>query len=157
MNYRHLTLEQRYQIAALRRAGFSQKYIAQTIGCHPSTIGRELQRNRHEAVYVGSMAHGHAKRRRRAASARAHLSEAVRSELIDRLTQKHSPDQIRGRLALLKAGRVSHTTVYRYARQLGLRHHLRHPKRRRGYGKRDKGVRFIYPCSVNEPDPFVLL
>ena len=150
MNYRHLTLEQRYQIAALHRAGFSQKRIAQTIGCHPSTIGRELRRNRGDTVYVGSIAHGHAKRRRRAASARrAHLPEAVRWELIDRLTQKHSPDQIRGRLALLKAGRVSHTTIYRYARQLGLRHHLRHPKRRRGYGKRTPG-RFADRRSIHE-------
>lgn len=149
MNYRHLTLEQRYQIAALHRAGFSHQYIAEAIGFHPSTIGRELRRNGHDAAYVGSIAHGHAKRRRRAASARSPLPEAVRAELVDRLTQKHSPDQIRGRLALLKAGRVSHTTVYRYARQLGLRHHLRHPKRRRSYGTRRCG-RFADKRSIHQ-------
>ncbi|MBS0554764.1 MAG: IS30 family transposase, partial [Proteobacteria bacterium] len=135
MNYRHLTLEQRYQIAALRRAGFSQKDCAREIGCHPSTVSRELRRNGKGTAYAGAAAHGHAGRRRRAASSRAHLPEAVRLELIVRLKQEHSPDQIRGRLKLLKGGVVSHTTVYRYARQLGLRHHLRHPKRRRGYGQ----------------------
>ncbi|QDH71468.1 helix-turn-helix domain-containing protein [Marilutibacter alkalisoli] len=31
MNYRHLTLEQRYQIAALHDAGYSQRHIAQVI------------------------------------------------------------------------------------------------------------------------------
>lgn len=149
MPYRHLTLEQRYQIAAEHRLGFSHKCIAETIGCHPSTIGRELRRNRHDAVYVGSVAHGHAKRRRSKASARAHLPEAVRTALVDRLMQKYSPDQIRGRLALLKAGRVSHTTVYRYARQLGLRHHLRHPKRRRAYGTPRPG-RFADKRSIHE-------
>ncbi|MDQ3511842.1 MAG: helix-turn-helix domain-containing protein [Pseudomonadota bacterium] len=45
MSYRHLTLEPRYQIAALYRAGYSNKEIAVEIGCHPSTISRELQRN----------------------------------------------------------------------------------------------------------------
>lgn len=149
MNYRHLTLAQRYQIAALHRAGCSHKCIAQDIGCHPSTIGRELQRNRHDTIYVGSIAHGHATRRRHAASARPHLPEAVRVELIARLKDKHSPDQIRGRLALRRGGRVSHTTVYRYARQLGLHHHLRHPKRRRGYGKRTPG-RFADRRSIHE-------
>lgn len=59
------------------------------------------------------------------------------------------PDQIRGRLALLKGGQVSHTTVYRYARQLGLRHHLRHPERRRRYGSRQPG-RFADRRSTHE-------
>lgn len=52
---------------------------------------------------------------------------------------------------MLKAGRVSHTTVYRYARQLGLRHHLRHPKRRRGYGKgKSTPGRFADRRSIKE-------
>lgn len=149
MSYRHLTLEQRYQIAALHRAGQSHKDIAHEIGCHPSTIGRELRRNRPGKLYVGSMAHRQATQRRHVASARAHLPEAVRLELIARLHEKHSPEQISGRLALLKAGQVSHTTVYRYARQLGLRHHLRHPKRRRGYGKGRPG-RFTDRRPIHE-------
>lgn len=149
MSYRHLTLEQRYQIAPLQGAGFSQKDIAESIGCHPSTVSRELRRNRRGKTYVGSLAHGHAKQRRHAASARAHLPEAVQRELIARLKEQHSPEQVSGRLALLKAGQVSHTTVYRHARQLGLRHHLRHPKRRRGYGKPHPG-RFADRRSIHD-------
>lgn len=148
MSYQHLTLEQRYQIAALYRVGMSQLGIAGTIGCHPSTVSRELRRNRRGKSYVGSIAHGHAKQRRHDASARAHLPESVRVELIARLQEKHSPEQISGRLALLKAGQVSHTTVYRYARQLGLRHHLRHPKRRQGYGHSRRG-RFTERRSIH--------
>jgi len=149
MNYRHLSLEQRYQIAALHRSGVSQRHSAALIGCHPSTISRELRRNRRGALYVGSIAHGHAKQRRHAASARAHLPEAVQRELIARLHQQHSPEQISGRLALLKDGQVSHTTVYRYARQLGLRHLLRLPKRRRRYGHSPPG-RFADRRSIHE-------
>lgn len=149
MTYQHLALEQRYQIAALHRAGYFQKDIAAAIGCHPSTIGRELRRNGGDRGYAGALAHRQATRRRQAASARAHLPESVRLELVSRLGEKHSPDQIRGRLALLKAGQVSHTTVYRYARQLGLRHHLRHPRRRRRYGTRAPG-RFADRRSIHE-------
>lgn len=50
MSYRHLTLEQRYKIAALHRTGSSQKDIAESIGCHPSTIGREFRRNRRDKI-----------------------------------------------------------------------------------------------------------
>ena len=129
MSYRHLTLEQRYQIAALQRAGVSQQHSAQETGCHSSTVSRALRRNCSGKIYVGSIGHGQAKQRRHAASSHAHLSDAVRLELIARLKQDHSPDQIRGRLKLPKGGVASHTTVYRYARQLG----LRHPKRRSTY------------------------
>lgn len=156
MTYRHLTLEQRYQIAALHSAKFTQKDIADAIGCAASTISRELRRNRGPHGYAGSLAHGRAGQRRRVASARPHLPESVRLELIARLLEKHSPDQIRGRLALLKQGQVSHTTVYRYARQLGLRHHLRHPKRRRRYGKRQPG-RFADRRSIHERPESVTL
>ena len=45
MKYQQLTLEKRYQISALRKAGFNQKCVAIEIGVHPSTVSRELRRN----------------------------------------------------------------------------------------------------------------
>lgn len=139
MNYRHLALEQRYQIGALRSAGISNRDIAKRIGCHASTVGRELSRNCSGSTYVGSVAHGAAKHRRHVASSRSPLAAAVVIELTARLHEKHSPEQICGRLALLQGGQISHTTVYRYANKLGLRIYLRHPKRRRAYGKKRAG------------------
>jgi IS30 family transposase len=44
-NYNQLSLEQRYQIEALLKAGINQKFIALQTGVHPSTICRELSRN----------------------------------------------------------------------------------------------------------------
>ena len=44
-NYTQLSLEQRYQIEALLKAGIKQKFIALQTGVHPSTICRELNRN----------------------------------------------------------------------------------------------------------------
>ena len=46
MKYRQLTLEKRYQVSALIKAGLNQKEVALEVGVHPSTISRELRRNR---------------------------------------------------------------------------------------------------------------
>jgi len=43
--YKHLTREERYQIQAYKKAGFSQVEIAKELMVHKSTIGRELKRN----------------------------------------------------------------------------------------------------------------
>ena len=49
--YRQLTQGQRYQIEAGLRAKESQANIAKQVGVHPSTISREVRRNRSENVY----------------------------------------------------------------------------------------------------------
>ncbi len=43
-NYTQLNLIQRYQIEALLKTGLRQNLIANQIGVHPSTVGRELKR-----------------------------------------------------------------------------------------------------------------
>ena len=43
--FTHLSQEQRYQIEALKTAGHTQKYIADFLLVHKSTISRELSRN----------------------------------------------------------------------------------------------------------------
>lgn len=45
MNYTHLTQEERYQIYALLREGFSKHPIALRLERAPSTICREIKRN----------------------------------------------------------------------------------------------------------------
>jgi IS30 family transposase len=45
MSYTQLTREQRYQIYALKKANHSQTQMDAIIGCHKSTISRELARN----------------------------------------------------------------------------------------------------------------
>lgn len=57
MSYRHLTQEERYQIAALLSAGLSNVAIARQLGRHPSTIGRERRRNTGERTYRAASAH----------------------------------------------------------------------------------------------------
>jgi transposase, IS30 family len=57
MNYSQLTLEQRYQIYAMKKAGFTQNHIAAEISVHPSTVSRELRRNRGLRGYRAKQAH----------------------------------------------------------------------------------------------------
>jgi len=43
--FNQFSLEQKYQIEVLNKEGFSQTEIANRVGAHKSTIGRELKRN----------------------------------------------------------------------------------------------------------------
>lgn len=46
MKYQQLSFKQRCQLKAFWKAGYLQKEIASEIGVHPSTVSRELKRNR---------------------------------------------------------------------------------------------------------------
>ncbi|WP_272867471.1 helix-turn-helix domain-containing protein, partial [Thiobacillus denitrificans] len=57
MKYAHLTRDERYQIAILLKAGHKQRDIARIMNRHPSTISRELRRNRGQRGYRPKQAH----------------------------------------------------------------------------------------------------
>lgn len=135
MNYTQLTREQRYQIYALKKAGHNQSYIAIMVGCHKSTISRELQRNSGQKGYRPHQADELAFDRQ---------CEAYRSriawqtwQLVEQLLrQDWSPEQIAGRLKLEKQPTVSHECIYLYVyaekRRGGTLHqHLRSQKKQR--------------------------
>ena len=63
--YHQLTEYQRYQIYALKKVGHDQQTIAATVAVSPSTISRELRRNRGQRGYRPRQAHQHALMRRR--------------------------------------------------------------------------------------------
>ncbi|CAA6804544.1 MAG: Unknown protein, partial [uncultured Campylobacterales bacterium] len=46
MRNKQLTLDERYHIEALNKQGYKQIEIAKEIRVHPSTISRELKRNK---------------------------------------------------------------------------------------------------------------
>ena len=99
MLHRHLTLDQRYQIAYLFSGHISKKSITETISCHPSTVTRELQRNRTDKPYAGSIAHGQAKQRRRSASSRPHVSDYIYRHMVERLNAKQRIIKAFGQMA----------------------------------------------------------
>ena len=55
--YRQLTLAQRYEIFALKKAGHSQVTIVNLVGVDASTVSRELRRNTSPTGYYAKAAH----------------------------------------------------------------------------------------------------
>ena len=70
MKFHHLTEDQRSQIYALKSNGFTQKAIAEFFSVHPSTISRELRRNRGQRGYRPKQAQRLSEDRRSKASQR---------------------------------------------------------------------------------------
>jgi len=135
MNYTQLTREQRYQIYALMKAGHNQTQMAVVVGCHKSTISRELRRNRGQKGYRPYQADEMAfDRQCDAYRARIAGQTWQRVELL--LRQEWSPQQIAGRLKLERQPTVSHECIYLYIyadkRRGGTLHrHLRSQKKQR--------------------------
>src|SRR5882762_4258990 len=113
MNYKQLAREQRYQIYALKKAGQNQSQIALVVGCHKSTISRELRRNCGQRGYYPLLADKAAQKRHREAYHPRITTETWQQvELL--LGQQWSPEQITGRLKLEQLPSVSHERIYVY-------------------------------------------
>src|SRR2546423_3030296 len=112
MTYRQLTQEQRYQIYACMKANWSQHNIAAEIGVHPSTVSRELSRNRGGRGYRPKQAHELAEARKL-----NHVTRRISSEtwtsIEGYLRQDWSPEQVSGYLSRQHV-RVSHERIYQH-------------------------------------------
>ena len=106
-------------MACLRAAGQSVRKIAASVDRSPSTVARELgitqKRNGsrtqgYQPVYANQQAHV-----RRWRGSRLERNSALRDQILARLKQGWSPEQVAGRLALETGKRViSHETIYRF-------------------------------------------
>ena len=135
MSYTQLTREQRYQIFALLNAGQNQSRIAALLDCHKSTISRELRRNCGKIGYHPRQAAELARTRHRDAY-RPRIAHHTWQQIERLLQQQWSPEQITGRLKLVKQQTVSHERIYLYVyadkRRGGTLHrHLRSQKKQR--------------------------
>ena len=130
----HLTLEERDRIAQLRYQGAAQKEIARALGRCPSTVSRELRRNRTEGEYYAAQAQREAERRRQERPLvrkmeDPEINEAVRAGL----AQEWAPEQIEGRMQQQGSERrVSSQTIYTWIQQDEHREHWESLLRRRG-------------------------
>jgi transposase, IS30 family len=117
-----LTLEQREEIAVLHAAEVSNAEIARQIGCHRSTIGRELAKGSttfpdRRAKYRATTAQLAADRRAmRARGGKLAQNSQLRTQVQDWLEDEFSPEQISAQLKIhfpqdLEM-RVSHETIY---------------------------------------------
>ncbi len=104
-----LNLHERYRIHALYEAGFTIRTIALMLGRAPSTISREVRRNRTGRRYQPNVAHQLMQQRRTRASRRRRIDAERIRQIEALLAEDHSPAQIAGRTGL-----ASHEWIYQY-------------------------------------------
>jgi transposase, IS30 family len=116
-NYNQLSLEQRYQIEALVKAGIKQNAIAGQLGVHPSTISRELKRNvakrgKTAGEYLARIADRRTKKRHEEKPKRVVFSDSMKQTICHYLQQERwSPELIS---KCLDSVTVSHEWIYQW-------------------------------------------
>lgn len=129
-NTQHLTLEEREEIRVALSSKMSLRAIARMLNRSPSTISREVARNRGRRYYKAVDADNRAKRMaKRPKLGVLELNRELRKIIISKLELKWSPEQISGWLRVeysrRKHMRVSHETIYKsiYVRAKSIIHH----------------------------------
>ncbi len=139
-SYTHLTIEERCDRAPLHATGHSIRQIAATLDRAPSSIARELKRNKSTTHgYQPSYADQQAQARCWQGS-KLDRDPTLRAVVLARLQHGWSPQQVAGRLAVEQHQTViSHETIYRFiyaqiARKKdgSWRHYLPRTKAKRG-------------------------
>jgi len=157
MKYTQLTEGERYQIYALLKEGFTQKAIAHNLKRHPSTISRELRRNKGLKGYRHKQANKLAVERRGSAKKSIKLTAQVQGWIETLIKQDLSPEQISSYLQKHRGVKLHHETIYQYiycdkANGGALYKHLRianKPYRKR-YGKYDRRGQIVNRVSIDE-------
>lgn len=151
--YTQITQEERYRIAELRRLGLSIRAIAAELSRSPSTVSREIRRNRRDdGGYRAHTAGERTRARRRRSRRGVRIAPETWREVVRLLRLWWSPEQIAGHL-----GSISHETIYvhiwRDKRRGGsLWTHLRQAskKRRKRYGAHDSRGRLAGKRHISE-------
>ena len=153
MNYTHLTQEERYQIYALLREGFSKRHIAFRLQRAPSTITRELKRNKNRNGYFAK--HAHKLARKRLSPNPKTITQDQWIEVEKLLSLQWSPEQISSHII------VSLHSIYRYIyrdKRAGgsLYKHLRfRNQRKRKYGQPETRGQLTNRRNIKERPPIV--
>ncbi len=113
-SYAQLTQEQRYQIYAFLKAGFSQSTIAFEINVHKATVSREIRRNLGKRGYRPKQAHVMAITRRHRADKFIKMTPQLIAIIENLIRNDYSPEQISGALKRNHRIRISHETIYHH-------------------------------------------
>ena len=135
--YTQIGLDERKLLWRLWEGGAGVREISRELLRAPSTISRELTRNEYSRESRPVNCHYKAQRRRRESYRKPRLkSKELQAEVIRRLKDGHSPEQIAGRLVYEGAAEtVCHESIYQfiYKERPDLRQYLcrRHGQRKR--------------------------
>lgn len=116
--FRHLTQGNRNQIDVLAREGYTLQRIAEKVGCHWSTISRELWRNlsKEHKKYVASIAQAKTINRKTSCVRKSKFDNpALIAYVTSKLKESWSPEQISGKLKKEQPDiAISHEAIYQY-------------------------------------------
>ena len=145
--YRHIGIEERCELARLRKEGYSIRQIASALDRSPSSVWREVKRNsrvsgEYEPKYADDQSWA-----RRWTGSKLDRDDSLRERVLSGLRAGWSPEQVSGRLAV-EAGRrvISHETIYRFiysqlarTNDYSWRQYLPRRKSKRGFRGRKGG------------------
>jgi IS30 family transposase len=164
LKYRQITPEERYAIAAMRTKRFSIRAIADELRRSPSSISREVRRNRcrNDGGYRASKACERTRGRRSRSRRNAHFGTDDWVIVDHLLTLDWSPEQVSGWLRLHGLLAISYETIYLHvwrdkAAGGDLWRHMRQAgkKRRKRYGAYDSRGRLAGKRHISERPPEV--
>ena len=143
-SYNHLTIEQRYQIAAYKEVKCNISCIATKLGVHKSTVSREIRRNKTHGSYNPKIAQEKTYLRKKYSAKHSRLTKAMKTFIRTKIKERWSPEEIVGYCRRHDICMVSHETIYRYIannknRGRCLYRYLRHSNKkwRKKYGSKD--------------------
>lgn len=118
----HLTKHERNEIQILYEKNYSMRSIAKVLQRSPSTISRELRRNRVKWEYVATKANQKSYQRRRSRLQdvkKIRMNEKLEQYIHEKLKEKRSPELIAGRWNKMYKEwevdeKISFKTIYRY-------------------------------------------
>ena len=118
-NYSHLTIEQRYKMDALLKAGCSKKKITEQLGVHRSTVYREFKRNcTARKQYSALIANKFAQEKKERFKRHRKFSEPMKQFIKEKLmSQQWSPEQMSGYCKINSMPMVSHERIYQHIYQ----------------------------------------
>ena len=153
--YTQLTQEERYQIYAYKKAGFSNAIVAQELDRHVSTIKRELSRNKGLRGYRPQQAHCLAQNRHQNKPKSIKMTRPMIARITNDLSQQWSPEQIQGRLLDDGLDAVCPSSIYNFIRKDkvnggSLHKNLRHKKYKQRTGSPDARGQICNRISIDE-------
>lgn len=118
MKYQHFTVLEREKIQEMLWRKCSMRDIAKALGRSPSSVSREINRNRpptKQLRYTPRLAHERALKKRKCRGRKERLKhQALRKFVADRLKLGWSPEQISAKAEEFVGLSISHEAIYQY-------------------------------------------
>ncbi|MDD2681072.1 MAG: IS30 family transposase [Patescibacteria group bacterium] len=118
MNYQHLSIEEREKLQLMLWQKQSVRVIAKELNRSPSSISREINKNRRsdgKRLYIPRAAHERAITKRSSRGERRLVqNERLRDYVIKHLKLGWSPEQIAAKAEEMTSTKISHEAIYQY-------------------------------------------